>query len=133
MALYGRIKKFREPILHPESGVRYEWIPDKWISKRDKKDTPLRELEINFHAVKKHIAFIVVSFTSSSFYSQQPLRQLPAVEEQEGEELLLLGYFLIKRNEILNFIISLRRHKLFYLVTDLSVVSDVSRGYKWPY
>lgn len=31
--------------------------------------------------------------------------------------LLLAGYFLIKRNEIFNFIISLRRHKLFYLVT----------------
>lgn len=72
MALYGRIKKFREPILHPESGVRYEWIPDKWISKRDKKDTPLRELEINFHAVKKHIAFIVVSFTSSFHSHNHP-------------------------------------------------------------
>lgn len=44
------------------------------------------------------------------------------MEEQAGKELLLPGYFLIKRNEILNFIISLRRHKLFYLVTDLSVV-----------
>jgi len=42
-----------------------EWIPDKWISKRDKKDTPLRELEINFRTVKKHIVFNAISFASS--------------------------------------------------------------------
>lgn len=42
-------------------------------------------------------------------------------------KLPLRSYFLIKRNEILNFIISLQRYELFYLVCDLPLLLDIQR------
>lgn len=54
-------------------------------------------------------------------------------EDDEGgwgnnfRKLPLRSYFLIKRNEILNFIISLQQSELFYLVCDLPLLLDTHR------